>query len=75
MSSAIHNVCSTDDWGNTFCRAVTVENKCINCCFVYRRCQPNCYGQGPLGIPGMETLTAVAVAHVVSHSGSGLPRC
>lgn len=44
------NVHKTDDWGNTFCHPVTVEHKCINSCFVYRGCKPNCCGLRPWGI-------------------------
>lgn len=64
LSTHINNVHNTDDWGNMLCHTVTVENKCINSCFVYRGCQPNCYGQGPR-VSGMGTPAAVVVAHVV----------
>lgn len=64
LSIPIHNVHNTDDWGYMFCHTVTVENKCINSCLVYRGCLPNCYVQGP-GVSGMGTLTAVVIAHVV----------
>lgn len=66
LSTPIHNVHNTDDWGNMFCHTVTVENKCINSCFVYRGCQPNCCGQG-LRVEGMGTPTAVVVTHAVGH--------
>jgi len=61
----IYNMCNIDDRGNMFCHSATVENKCINSCFVYRGCQLNCYSHGPR-VSGMGTFKAAAVGHVVS---------